>query len=78
MKQTRGSNEDLTKRLEEMEVGGVPLYDAVSTYSIYRIPEGYIWRSDYAGMCFVPSAPKKTMAEKKVEKPVMEKKVVQK
>lgn len=65
MKQTRCANEDLAKRLEELEVGGAPLYDAVSTFSIYRIPEGYIYRSDYAGVCFVPSVPKPRTIEKK-------------
>ena len=54
MKQIRNRNEDLNEMLNELKIGDVPIYDTVSNYEITKVPGGFIYKNEYAGLCFVP------------------------
>ena len=60
MKQIRNRGEDLNEMLNELKIGDVPIYDTVSNYEITKVPGGFIYKNEYAGMCFVPDVQKKT------------------
>ena len=60
MKTIRNKNEDLNEMLNELKIGDVPIYDTVSNYEIIKVPGGFIYKNEYAGLCFVPDVPKKT------------------
>ena len=64
MRKTRVKNEDLKTVMREMEIGGAPVFDAVSNYEIYKIPQGFIFKSDYAGLVFVPALEDKKNVKK--------------
>lgn len=64
MKQIRNRNEDLNEMLNELKIGDVPIYDTVSNYEITKVPGGFIYKNEYAGLCFVPDAEKKTITPK--------------
>ncbi len=72
MKQIRNRNEDLNEMLNELKIGDVPIYDTVSNYEITKVPGGFIYKNEYAGLCFVPDAKteKKTVMENTVTKTV--------
>jgi len=80
----RKRGEDLQKILEEMEVGDSPVFDEVTAWDITRVPGGFIYKNEYAGAVFVAYEPKAKagrppkLEEKKIEKPIDTKKVVQK
>lgn len=57
MKRIRNKGEDLEEMLLEMKIGDEPIFDAVNSYEITRCPGGYIYKNEYAGLCFVPDAP---------------------
>ena len=59
MKKIRNKGEDLGEMLKELKVGDDPIFDAVSCYDITKVPGGFIYKSDYAGMVFVPDEKKK-------------------
>ena len=65
MKQIRNRNEDLNEMLNELKIGDVPIYDTVSNYEITKVPGGFIYKNEYAGLCFVPDA-KETVINKPV------------
>lgn len=54
MKRIRNKGEDLEEMLLEMKIGDEPIFDAVNSYEITRVPGGYIYKNEYAGLCFVP------------------------
>ena len=54
MKQIRNRGEDLNEMLNELKIGDVPIYDTVSNYEITKVPGGFIYKNEYAGLCFVP------------------------
>jgi hypothetical protein len=56
MKRLRNKGEDLSSMLKELKVGDEPIFDAVSNYEITRVPGGFIYKNEYAGLCFVPEA----------------------
>jgi hypothetical protein len=56
MKRLRNKGEDLAAMLKELKVGDEPIFDAVSNYEITRVPGGFIYKNEYAGLCFVPEA----------------------
>lgn len=56
MKTIRNRGEDLNEMLRELKVGDVPIYDSVSNYEITKVPGGFIYKNEYAGLCFVPDA----------------------
>ncbi len=59
MKTIRNRNEDLNEMLNELKIGDVPIYDTVSNYEITKVPGGFIYKNEYAGLCFVPDVAKK-------------------
>ena len=56
MKRIRNKGEDLAEMLSEMKIGDEPIFDAVNSYEITRCPGGFIYKNEYAGLCFVPEA----------------------
>ena len=77
MRRFRDKKEDLAEMLKELKVGDTPILDTVSGYEITRTIGGYIYKSEYAGMVFVPDVEKvgtiknsvaKTEPKGKVEK----------
>ena len=56
MKRIRNKGEDLAEMLAEMKIGDEPIFDAVNSYEITRCPGGFIYKNEYAGLCFVPEA----------------------
>lgn len=58
MKTIRNKNEDLSEMLGELKIGDQPIFDAVSNYEITRVPGGFIYKNEYAGMVFVPDTKK--------------------
>ena len=54
MKRIRNKGEDLAEMLSEMKIGDEPIFDAVNSYEITRCPGGFIYKNEYAGLCFVP------------------------
>lgn len=60
MKTIRKSGENLEEMLKELKIGDIPIYDMVSNYEITKVPGGFIYKNEYAGMCFVPDVQKKT------------------
>jgi hypothetical protein len=58
MKTIRNKNEDLSEMLGELKIGDQPIFDAVSNYEITRVPGGFIYKNEYAGLCFVPEVKK--------------------
>lgn len=77
MKTIRTRAEDLFELLDKMKVGDSPLYDMETNYEIVRVPNGFIYRREYEGICFVPyggcmseekKAEPKKMADKTVAK----------
>lgn len=60
MKTIRNRGEDLSEMLNELKIGDVPIYDTVSNYEITKVPGGFIYKNEYAGLCFVPDTAKKT------------------
>lgn len=54
MKRIRKPNEDLSAMIAELKVGDSPILDSVSGYEIVKVPNGYIYKNEFAGMCFVP------------------------
>ena len=68
MKTIRNKNEDLGEMLKELKIGDIPIYDTVSNYEITKVPGGFIYKNEYAGMCFVPDAPQPA---KKTEPPAI-------
>ena len=54
MKRIRSKGEDLAEMLSEMKIGDEPIFDAVNSYEITRVSGGYIYKNEYAGLCFVP------------------------
>lgn len=44
--------------LNELKIGDVPIYDTVSNYEITKVPGGFIYKNEYAGMVFVPDVEK--------------------
>ena len=54
MKRIRNKGEDLEEMLLEMKIGDEPVFDAVNSYEITKVPGGYIYKDEYAGLCFVP------------------------
>lgn len=61
MKTIRKSGENLEEMLKELKIGDIPIYDMVSNYEITKVPGGFIYKNEYAGMCFVPDVQKKTV-----------------
>lgn len=53
MKQIRKPGEDLMELLAELKIGDAPILDSVSGYEIVKVPNGYIYKNEFAGMCFV-------------------------
>lgn len=77
MKTIRTREDDLAEMLNQMKVGDSPLYDMETNYEIVRVPNGFIYRREYEGICFVPyggfmaeekKAEPKKMADKTVAK----------
>ena len=58
MKTIRKSGENLEQMLKELQIGDIPVYDMVSNYEITKVPGGFIYKSEYAGMVFVPDVEK--------------------
>lgn len=60
MKQIRKANEDLESKIAELKIGDAPIFDSVTGYEIVKVPGGYIYKNEYAGLVFVPeeTAPK--------------------
>lgn len=58
MKTIRKSGENLEEKLKELQIGDIPIYDMVSNYEITKVPGGFIYKNEYAGMVFVPDAEK--------------------
>ena len=54
MKRIRNKGEDLEEMLKEMKVGDEPVFDTVNSYEITRVPGGYIYKNEFAGLCYVP------------------------
>lgn len=78
MKNLNIENEDLDDALKGMRQGeqGNIVNNGMH---FMKVPGGVLFYNEYYGITFVPVGEKpKTMAEKKVEKPMNEKKVVQK
>lgn len=50
----RKKGEDMNLALKNLKVGDATLFDEVTGFRITRVPGGYIYHSDYAGMAFVP------------------------
>lgn len=65
MKTIRTREDDLAEMLSQMKVGDSPLYDMETNYEITRVPNGYIYRREYEGICFVPFETGGNMAEEK-------------
>ena len=61
MKRIRNKGEDLAEMLSEMKIGDEPIFDAVNSYEITRCPGGFIYKNEYAGLCFVPEAAGQTV-----------------
>lgn len=92
MKRIRQKGEDLEEMLKELKIGDMPIFDSLTNYEISKVPNGFLYQHEYSGVVFVPdfakenkmaekketvkSEEKKTMTEKKIEKPA--KKIVQK
>lgn len=66
----RKKNQDLEELLEELKIGDDSIFDEVTSWNITRVPGGFIYKNEYAGAVFVPYENKKTMADRKIEKPV--------
>ncbi len=54
MRRFREKKEDLSEMLKELKVGDTPILDTVSGYEITKVPNGFVYKSEYAGMVFVP------------------------
>lgn len=54
MKRIRNKGEDLAEMFSEMKIGDEPIFDTVNSYEITRVPGGFIYKNEYAGLCFVP------------------------
>ena len=54
MKQIRKQGEDLEAMISELKIGDAPILDSVSGYEIVKVPGGFIYKNEYAGMAFVP------------------------
>lgn len=74
----RKKGEDLGAILNEMKVGDQPVFDEVTGWDITKVPGGFIYKNEYAGAVFVPYEAKRTMADRKIEKPVETSKIMQK
>ena len=64
MKTIRNKNEDLSEMLKELKIGDIPIYDAVSNYEITKVPGGFIYKNEYAGVVFVPDVQKEIIKTK--------------
>lgn len=49
----RKSDEDLEEMLKELKIGQTIL-DTETGYDICKVPNGFIYKNEYIGMCFVP------------------------
>ena len=47
---------ELDEAEENLTDGDEPIFDAVNSYEITRCPGGFIYKNEYAGLCFVPEA----------------------
>jgi hypothetical protein len=54
LKLIRKPGEDLKEMLAGLKVGDAPILDSVSGYEIVKVPNGYIYKNEFVGMCFVP------------------------
>ena len=54
MKKLRNKGDDLAEMLKNLKIGDEPIFDAVTNYEIVKVPGGYIYKNEYAGMVFVP------------------------
>lgn len=59
----------LEQILAEMKIGDEPIFDEDSAFKIVRVPNGYLYYTEYAGVAFVPEAERKD-AEKPVRRAV--------
>lgn len=64
MKTIRNKGEDLGEMLKELKIGDVPIYDTVSNYEIVKVPGGFIYKNEYAGLCFVPDVKEEVIVNK--------------
>lgn len=62
IKIVRKKTDQLDEMLEEMKIGDPSLFDEVTGYEITKVPNGFIYKNEYCGLCFVP-------AEEKIKKP---------
>ena len=56
MKRIRQKGENLEEILKELKVGDEPVFDSAKSYEIIKVPNGFIYKHEYCGMCFVPDA----------------------
>ena len=61
MKKLRNKCDDLAEMLKDLKIGDEPIFDAVTNYEITKVPGGYIYKNEYAGMAFVPEAAGQTV-----------------
>lgn len=69
LERVRKRGQSMETFLNNREVGDPGFFDEETEFWIYHVPGGLIYKNEYAGCVFVPYESKKTMAEKKVEKP---------
>ena len=65
MRKLRDRTENLEQILREMKIGDDVICDTVTGFDIIRVPNGWIYKNDYAGLCFVPEVQKERKLEAK-------------
>lgn len=61
MKKLRNKCDDLAEMLKNLKIGDEPIFDAVTNYEITKVPGGFIYKNEYAGMVFVPDVAGQTV-----------------
>ena len=65
MRKLRDKTENLEQLLKEQKVGDDAICDTVTGFEIIKVPNGWIYKHEYAGLCFVPDGQKERKLEAK-------------
>lgn len=65
MRKLRDKTENLEALLKEQKIGDDAICDTVTGFDIIKVPYGWIYKHEYAGLCYVPDVQKERKLEAK-------------
>ena len=65
MRKLRDKTENLEALLKEQKIGDDAICDTVIGFEIIKVPNGWIYKHEYAGLCFVPDGQNERKLEAK-------------